>query len=183
MKKTFIFMYIAMMIVFMSSCSSASDNNLTYSFDSMENYTGFVNIPEDYTVEQAEKDGCYIRLNANDSANELVWSKFIEDSSKGVDSSIRIMSIYDEDTLYSDLYYRDGSYQLFDSSSEDMKVEKFKYLLDLQGRMSNAVRNSHFVVLTDDEELTFENVIRRMISSSMDVINSISSYRIVFFKS
>lgn len=179
MKKFLVIICLVSVILLTSSCSSANSKSLEYSFDANGNYTGFENIPEDYTPEQAEKDGCYISKNLQEIGGEKAWTEFVEASSKGKDSSIRIMSIYDNATYYEDLFFVDGSYQIFDSSSEDLKIHKYKYLLDLEGRMPNAVKDSRFVVLTDDETFTFEQVSSSLLSSSMNVISSIPPYKIV----
>lgn len=179
MKKILVVISLVSVILLISSWGSAINKNLEYSFDANGNYTGFKNVPEDYTPEQAEKDGCYISKNLQEIGGEKAWTKFIENAAKGKDSSVRIMSIYDDGTYFDDLFFLDGSYQIFDSSSEDLKIHKFKYLLDLKGRGPNAVKDSRFVVLTNDETLTFDKVSLSLLSSSMNVINSISSYKIV----
>jgi len=179
MKKVLVVIFLVSVILLISSCSSAINKNLEYSFDANDNYIGFENIPEDYTPEQAEKDGCYISKNLKEIGGEKAWTKFVENAAKGKDSSVRIMSIYDDGTYFEDLFFMDGSYQIFDSSSEDLKIHKYKYLIDLIGRMPNAVKDSRFVVLTDDEALTFDKVSLSLISSNMNVINSISSYKMV----
>jgi hypothetical protein len=177
MKKILLIISIVTVIAFTSSCSSA--RNLEYSFDANGNYTGFKTIPDDYTPEQAEKDGCYISKNLQEIGGEKAWIKFVKNATRGKDSSVRIMSIYDDGIYFEDLFFNDGSYQIFDSSSEDLKIHKYKYLLDLKGRSPNAVKDGRFVVLTDDKTLTFEKVSLSLFSSSMNVINSISSYKMV----
>ncbi|MDF2513626.1 MAG: hypothetical protein K0S04_3492 [Herbinix sp.] len=179
MKKVLVVISLVSVILLISSCGSAINKNVEYSFDANGNYTGFKTVPKDYTPEQAEKDGCYISKNLKEIGGEKEWTKFVNNAAKGKDSSIRIMSIYDEGTYYEDLFFMDGSYQIFDSSSEDLKIHKYKYLLDLKGRMPNAKKDSRFVVLTDDRTLTYEKVSMSLLSSSMNVISSISSYKIV----
>lgn len=179
MKKVLIVIWLVSVILLVSSCSSEINKNLEYSFDANGNYTGFENIPEDYTPEQAEKDGCYISKNLKEIDGEKAWTEFVENAAKGEESSVRIMSIYDDGAYFEDLFFMDGSYQIFYSSSEDLKIHKYRYLLDLKGRMPNAVKDSRFVVLTDDETLTFEKVSSSLLSSNMNVISSISPYKIV----
>jgi hypothetical protein len=45
--------------------------------------------------------------------------------------------------------------------------------------MQNAVRDSYYVVLTDDETLAFDDVVRSLVSSSMAENKSISPYKLV----
>ena len=152
---------------------------LSFSFDDDGNYTGFSSIPQDYTSEQAANDGCYVLDGVIIDIGDGRLRRFIEDSNNKKDSSVRIMKIFDEGTFYSDLFYIDGKYRAFDSSSEDLSDHAYDYILELKGRMPNAARDSYYVVLTDDKELSFKNVYTKFISSSMDVINSISPFEII----
>ena len=122
------------------------------------------------------------RLKLNEIGGANAWEKFIKNSKNRKDSSIRIMSIYDDAVYYQDLFYVEGYYRIFDSSSEDLTDYKYKYILDLNGRAPNAAKDSRIVILTDDETLTFDNVLLSMYSSSMEVINSISPYKLVLLE-
>lgn len=179
MKKVLIAIIVVLVMLIIPCCSSKTNKNLEYSFDNNGNYIGFTTIPADYTLEQAEEDGCYISKNLQEISGEKAWAEFVKNAAKGINSSIRIICIYDEVTYYEDLFFVDGSYQIFDSSSEDLKIHNYKYMLDLKGTMPNATKESRFVVLTDDEALTFDDVILRLISSDMNVINSGSPFKIV----
>ena len=44
----------------------------------------------------------------------------------------------------------------------------YQYRLELSGKMPNAVRESHYVVLTDQEELTFVDVSKSLYSSNLE---------------
>lgn len=159
------------------------EGELEFSVDNDGKYTGFETLSENYTPEQAIEDGCYVRNRISEEFGGVnAWENFIKNSKNGQASSIRIMSIYDAGVYYQDLFYAEGYYRIFDSSSEDLKDYKYKYILDLNGRMRNAVKDSRFVVLTDDETLTFEDVTLSMISSSTAVIDSISPYKIVLME-
>ncbi len=48
----------------------------------------------------------------------------------------------------------------------------YKYRLELNGRMPNAEKDSCFIVLTDDKNLSFETVSKSLYSSSMEDINT-----------
>ena len=53
----------------------------------------------------------------------------------------------------SDLFYVDGYYRIFDSSSEDLQDYKFKYMLKLEGTLPNAAESGTVTILTDDKDL------------------------------
>lgn len=59
-------------------------------------------------------------------------------------------------------YYEmnDGTWKCNDTS--------YQFRLELKGRMSGAVSDSCFVILTDNENLTFEDVFKSLISSSLE---------------
>jgi len=180
MKKVFLIVCFFLFIILASSCDTTIEN-LEFSFDTNGSYTGFETIPENYTPEQAIEDGCYVRDKKSDEIGGInAWESFLKSSKSGKNSNIRIMSIYDDAVYYQDLFYFEGYYRIFDSSSEDLTDHKYKYILDLKGRTPNAVKESRIVILTDDETLTFENVSLSMYSSG---INSISPYKMVLLES
>lgn len=161
----------------------AREDELEFNFDNNGSYTGFETLSENYTPEQAIEDGCYVRNRITEEFGGVnVWENFIKNSINGQASGIRIMSIYDAGVYYQDLFYAEGYYRIFDSSSKDLTDHKYKYILDLNGRMRNAVKDSRYVVLTDDETLTFEDITLSMISSSTAVIDSISPYKIILME-
>ena len=59
-------------------------------------------------------------------------------------------------------YYEmnDGTWQCDDIS--------YQFRLELDGRMPNAEADSYYVVLTDNENLTFEDVAKSLYSSSLE---------------
>lgn len=178
MRRVSLIISFAAIIIVTSSCGRATAN-LEFDLDTNGNYEGFKTLPENYTPEQAIKDGCYVSKNGEEVGGSDAWKRFLENAKSGNNSSIRIMSIYDNAAYYDDLFYVEGYYRVFDSSSEDLTDRKYKYILDLRGRMPNAAEDNRWVVLTDDEALTFENVSLSMYSSSLDIINSISPFKIV----
>jgi len=189
MKRIFIILCLIAMMFSLFACSlRGSDNgtnnmgngSLSFTFDAAGNYTGFDNLPQNYTIEQAIEDGCYVRKGASGEVGGDNWRYFIENSNNKKDTAIRIMCIFDDATFYTDLFFVDGSYRIFDSSSEDLSDREYKYILELSGRMPNAERDSYFAILTDDETLTFDKVVKSSISSDSVEIRSISPYRLIF---
>lgn len=165
--------------------SKISDASLKPLFDLNGNYTGFSDLPLDYSIEEAKNDGHFVTQNLDIVANKNVWDNFVETSLRGENTRIRIVKFYIESTdspYFLDLIYEDGYYYYFDSSAEINKKQPYSYLLILEGKFGNPLRDSGVVILTDDNTLTFETVMRVTCSSSMEYINSVSPFRIVMFK-
>lgn len=57
------------------------------------------------------------------------------------------------------------TYYELDDGTWMCKDTVYQYRLELTGRMPNAIKDSSYVVLTDQEELTFEDVIWSWLSS------------------
>lgn len=153
---------------------------LPFNFDGEGNYTGFTTVTLNYTIEQAIENGFYVRSGAGELGGNKAWQNFIENSSNNINSSIRIMHNFDDTVYFLDLFYVDGSFRVFHSLSDDLTDHKFDYILELDGRVPNSQVDSYFVVLTDDSGLSFDNVVRAMISSNLNEIASISQFRILF---
>lgn len=174
-------------------CSNRSDSSDTqnvsiFKFDSDGNYTGFSDVlAARTTMESAEKSGYVVKENLDISANEDKWNKFVSDSSSGQNAYVRIASFYDdygedeEGPYFQDIYYQDEKFYLFDSTAESNPESPYKHMLILEGKAGNPVIDSGVIVLTDDETLTFDEVTRSMLSSSMEYIQSVSPFRLVMF--
>lgn len=178
MNKTNIIVIIMVLLLF-SGCVKTSNAALSFEFDTEGNYTGFRDLPEHYTAEQAEKDGCYVHVNSEMVAGEQLWKDYIKDTSNGKDASIRIVLIWDDETFYQDLFYTDGYHRIFDSSSEDLQDYKYKYLLTLEGTMPNAAKSGTVTILTGDKALTYDDIMWQFLSSNP---KPISSFRMVSIK-
>ena len=94
----------------------------------------------------------------------------------------------DEVTRYEPKQYTNGIAKVYNESEEDgiMKTyyemedgtwecdgTMYQYRLVLNGRTPNAAKDSCYVVLTDNEKLTFEEVSKSIYSSSMEYINKV----------
>lgn len=153
-------------------------------FDHDGNYTGFPSLPVNYTAEDAQRDGFYVSQDSKPIANREAWDSFVRDSSQGKNSSVRIAQFYTDNPagpFFLDLYYRDGSYYLFDSSADDLKKRPYPHLLTLKGQFGNPKRDSGVVVLANDNTLTFDSVMRSMVSSSMEDIKSVPEFQLIMF--
>lgn len=188
MKKVIIMIVlIACMILIFSGCNKTDHNanSLTFTFDKEGNYTGFSNIPTNYTIEDAKEDGYYIIQDAEVVANEKVWNNFIEKSKEKENSSVRIVEYFTEDKespYFLDLFYNQGYYYLFDSSADNKEKSPYLYLLTLEGMFGNPEKKSGVVVLSNDNTLTFDMVMKSLTSSSTEEINKIPSYKLIMFQ-
>lgn len=181
-----LFLTIACIVGLLTGCSAENSNaTIEFLFDTNGNYTGFTNLPTKYTVEDAERDGYFVKQGLEVIANNDVWDNYIETATQGNNIGIRMVSFYTEDTNgphFNDLFFNDGYYYLFDSSSENQEKQPFLYLLTLEGRFGNPMKDSGVVVLTNDNTLTFNDVMKSMLSSNMYYIQSVSSYKLVMFQ-
>jgi len=179
-----IFVCISALIV---SCDKTKDSgkSLNFSFDRNGHYVGFSDLPLNYKIEKAKDDGYFVTQNLEVIANKNVWDNFVETSLRKENTSIRMAKFYTESTdspYFLDLFYKDKYYYLFDSSAENQEKQPYLYLLTLEGQFGNPLRDSGVIVLTNDDTLTFEKVMRAMLSSNMDYKKSVFPFRIVMFK-
>ncbi|MDF2591206.1 MAG: hypothetical protein K0S75_672 [Clostridia bacterium] len=157
---------IILILLFLSGCARVSNTALPFKLDSDGNYTGF--------KEQAQKDGCYVSVDFNNFGGEQLWKEFIQAALNERDASIRIVNIVDNHTYFQDLFYIDGYYRIFDSTSEDLKDNKFKYLLELEGTLPNAAKSGKAAILTDDKNLTYKDVMWTFLSSDSNYSKSLT---------
>ena len=57
-----------------------------------------------------------------------------------------------------DLFYDGKNFRVILSKDPEVHDYEYKYLLDLEGRMDQAVKPVRYVVLTNDKDLSFQNV-------------------------
>jgi len=179
MKKATVWSLIVTVLV-LAACG-AQTTSLDFVFDGDGNYTGFENIPTDLSQNEMTVKGYVIQSGLDIIANEEEWTRFVEISGGGKDASVRIVNLADEGPYYTDLFYKDGYYYLFDSTAETKDAKPFRYLLTLEGQFGSSKRDTTAVVLTDDDKLTLEDILNAMISSNMDDIRNVSPYRLVMF--
>lgn len=155
------------------------------SFDKNGTYSGFSDLPLNYTIEDAKEDGCFVVQNLKVVGNNDVWDTFINTSLHKENTYVRIALFYTDSTgspYFLDLFYEDGYYYMFDSSAENQERRPYLHLLTLEGRFGNPVKDSGVIILTDDGSLTFDKVMKAMLSSNMTYIKSVSPFKLVMFK-
>lgn len=158
--------------------------SLEFSFDNRGQYTGFKSLPSRYTLEMAQNSGCYVTSDSEVVANGGLWDDFLEASSQGKTASLRMAKFYSEhgsNPFFTDLFYKEGYYYLFDSSAKDLSGKPFKHLLTLKGKFGNPLRDSGIIVLANDNSLTFDLIMSGMLSSNLEYIKSIPEYQLIMF--
>ncbi|WP_066501290.1 hypothetical protein [Abyssisolibacter fermentans] len=175
-------------IILLISCRSIENSGNTFEqrFDENDNYIGFKDISSEYTLEDAKKDEYYVELDSKVYANYNLWEEFIELSSSGENAFIRIIHFYsNEDSnspYFLDLYYNDDYYYLFDSSADELKKEKFLFLVTLEGKYGSPLKDTSITILTNNNMMTFDEFTKAMVSSDLKVLQSIMPYRMLMFE-
>lgn len=182
MGKVSILALILLVVILSLGGCTEPDQGLALTFDNSGNYTGFAGLPSGYTAEQAEKDGCYVQVKFETVAGEEKWRNFTKQSAKGRDASIRIVSFYQDGRCFYDLFYTDGYYRVFKSESPGLQDQKFLYLRKLEGRLPNAACDGSATILTDDESLTYEDVMWTFLSSDSHYKETISPFALIFLE-
>lgn len=148
------------------------------------NYTGFSNLPIIDSVDDVKSAGYIVSWDSVIVANEERWRHFIKTADEGRNVSVRTYSFstkVDSGPLIQDLYFYNGYYYRFESSSDQQQAQPYSFLLTLEGQFGNPKKDSWVVVLTNDRALTFDTVIKSLLSSSMDYRKSVSPYQLVLF--
>lgn len=188
MKKViWIILILVFMTALISGCNKSNnkDYTLKFSFDQNGNYTGFSNLPDKYTIQAAKNDGYFVTQDSKVVGNNNVWDNFVNASLSKENTGIRIVQFNKESVegpYFLDLFYNDGYYYMFDSSSKSQVKQPYLYLRTLEGKFGNPLKNSGAIVLTNDNALTFDMVMKAMLSSNIDYIKSIPAHKIVMFK-
>lgn len=165
---------------------SAGELPMGLQLDEQGNYTGFSNLPLNYSIEDAKNAGYIVEQDSVVIANRELWDRFVASAGAGRNSSVRIFIALTKDDsrpAIRDLYFQDGYYYLFDSDSEQQNAQGFSFLLTLEGQFGNPKKDSSVVILTDDRTLTFDTIMKSILSSNMDYIKSVSPYKLIFFNS
>lgn len=180
-KSLMILLLTTLLIAGCGQTSPADSADIPFQLDAEGNYTGFLHLPESYTTEQAIQDGCYVRAESEPVAGQEAWEAFLAKAADGENAWIRIVDYYDDEVYFSDLFYIDGYYRVFDSNAEDLKDRKFKRLLRLEGKLPNAVKSGSVTILTDDENLTYRDVMWSFLSSDLNYSRSLPPFELIMF--
>ena len=173
-----------MLLIFGCNKGEISGNSPCFSFDKDGHYIGFTDLTSDYTFEDARTDGYFAAQDIENVVNKGAWDSFVATSARKENSSIRFIKFStsrDDSPYYSDLFYNEGYYYAFDSTAENQEKTAYKYLLHLKGQFGNPIKDTGVVILTDDDTLTFEQVMQSGLSSDLFYKRSISPYKLIMF--
>ena len=170
-------------------CSPAGSRPVDIPYAKDGGYLGFSDIPDGYTAADAIADGCLVidttnKLNqymatvtdTQETAGYEHWAAFTDTASRGEDAFIRVAHFIDGVGYYSDLYYLDGKYTIFDLNEYGVSEgESFKYLRRLDGMAGppNDRKEACFYVLTDSLELTYDDVSWSHLASDLSTVTDI----------
>ena len=144
-------------------------------------------LPGDYTVEQAKEDGCVIYEDDDITYGQEIWDSFVEATSAKNEAAVRLGFYYtlDDPSRYDPDYYKliKDSYPLlfiqdleYDGTTYTIRefedgneiTRTYQYLMKYEGdaESPHASYDSYVrYVLTNDNTLTWKDIIAGMISS------------------
>lgn len=179
MKKYFILLLLFLTLFLFCACSEAKQIEKPEHKTNTE-YFGFSNIPDNYTPQKAEKDGCLVIVSGDEGDSKPVvygknkWQSFFESSNKGKDAFLRVAYFIGNEGYYRDLYYRDNKYYQYTKDKQGIRSEgPFNYLRTLVGEDGIPKKEITLYVLTDDMELTCNDVLWSFYSSNLKTITKI----------
>lgn len=145
-------------------------------------------IGKEYTVEDAENDGCVIMKDGDVSAGRDIWQSFCNKSQKGESSCVRLVHYHELDkdrvaaeyyekikdeypVMYVfDLVYDGEDYGVRYFNDGEERVESFKHLLRYEGEFAPGMNQKTYLryVLTNDDTITWSDIENSMVSSDYE---------------
>ena len=129
------------------------------SYDGKGEYTGFENIPAEYTAEQAIEDGCLVIDITSGENSETkvsgseVWHNFMTKAKNGEEITMRVAYFIDGKASFEDLYFTDNRYLVFVRNDNGIYKKSDFTMIRL---LEKSDGTDAFYVLTDSEKLTYE---------------------------
>ena len=150
---------------------------VSFALDEEGSYTGFLTMEEGYTRRAAKLYGWVVLEDLTIKSNGKVWQRFLKRSAAGKDTGVRIAEFFGDEMALIDVFHEDGQYRVFFSDGLDLSDEPFPMLLTLTGTVNGQA--SYAVVLTGDDSLTYEQVMRKFFSSQFPLTDT-PAHRILF---
>lgn len=176
MKKILIFL----LLVFLFCVCIGTADEVNY-FENNE-YTGFGDADTNLSRQDCIDSGFLVLDGIKIQENYDKVQKFIDNTEDGNADRLRIARFhYSEGPAYSDLVFDEGGYYFYYMDEEDYPANAYSYLLVLEGEWGLPVQKYKMLVLSDDKTLTFDEVNKAMVSSSLEYINSVGRHRIVLY--
>ncbi len=152
-------------------------------------YVPLEEIPEAYTLEDAEEDGCVTFEDGNISAGQEIWDEFLSETELGKSADVRLAfnytlgdpsryapELYESmkeeypKLLIHDLSYDGEAYTLRWFEGEEI-VRTYKYLVRYEGKLSlpYALYDGYVrYVLVNDDTVTWKEIEWGVLSSQFD---------------
>ncbi|MDR1705631.1 MAG: hypothetical protein LBS19_13230 [Clostridiales bacterium] len=150
-------------------------------------YTPYDDIPGDYSLEDAKRDGCVVQEDGKITAGQAVWDAFLANTEENKPATVRLVFYYTLDDLnvseeyyeenkdnypkmyIEDLVYDGESYTVSLTDESGDYVRTYKYLRHFTGDMRAGARYDRYsyYVLVDDLEVTWERIEYGMLSSRL----------------
>lgn len=178
MKRRLFMFYIMLFCFVIAGCENKNENKFNFNIDKEGNYTGFDKLTDYNNAKEAVADGCYVKEEDDFKGTEH-WEEFLDKASRGEEIQLRTVILSaGKKNEYIDLFYHNELYYVFKSETDDLTVKGYKYLLELEE--SKAVDNkiAYAVILSNDDSLTFTDIINDLTSSKKIVIGEI--YKLIF---
>lgn len=177
-KHALLFLLFLILFPFCSCSETKQIKEPTYN-TSME-YSGFSNIPDNYTPKKAKEDGCFVIESEDESDTKSKvhgknqWQSFFKNSNKGEDSFLRVAHFIGDEGYYTDLFYCENKYYQYTKDEYGIRLKgPYKYLRALAGEDGMPRKQVTLYVLTDSMELTCDDVLRSFYSSNLETITKI----------
>ena len=167
MKKFLCLMLCAIFVLCAFGCNKGTDmeketeaETKVLEYDGKSAYKGFENIPEEYTAEQAVKDGCLvIEISSEDNgkakvSGSEVWYTFLSKAKNNEECTMRAAYFIDGKASYEDLYFSESRYFVFAKNDNGIYKKSDFTMVRLLEKEDGT---DAFYVLTDSEKLTYED--------------------------
>lgn len=140
-------------------------------------YVPLSEIPDNYTFEDAKKDGCVAFEGTSLVSGGDVWNGFLYAIRDGKAETVRIAKYYpDDNSMYlSDLTYNGVSYMI---TTDEGSVSEYKYLNHYieDVTTNSAYSAAEYYILTNDKYVTYKQLELSLVSSSS--LNWIEHHRV-----
>lgn len=194
------YILLLLLLVLLAGCkkedASEPDNDLSFLFDENGEYLGFQKI-EDISAEDAAENGYVVFKDGCFKSGETLLDTFLAQAGQGEETQLRLYSLWHEDTeeqyvSYTDIFYRDSLYYAFKTGlleGQKNTAAGYPYMLLLwetnyPGKKENSNnRQSFFLVLSNDPDIKYSDLIKDMLSSSSAHFSDRTVYWQIFWGS
>ena len=166
----------------------------------VSDYLHYDKLPLDYSLENAKNDGLVVHENGNITSGQSTWDLFIENIQKNEPCFVLLAFYYtlenqnispelyeeikdDYPVLYiQDLNFDGKAYSLYSVENGEEYITQYKYLIpliDASPPSTATFIKREMYVLVNNDEVTWEQIQRGMISSRFD---DYIKHRIVYSK-